>query len=123
MFDRYYVSDDFSCPNCETIQYCKTADFQTDQLQGTRSSYRLGDKIPTSLDKVAFTTGCSEVNDRVDLSIPKKPKIIKGKCIGMFWCHVYLDRDRRVIREVVTSLDYKTELRVVVHDKRLAESG
>lgn len=122
MFDRYYISDDFTCPNCGTIQCCKTTDFQTDQLQGNRNSYRLGDKIPTSLDKVAFTTGCSEVNDRVDLSIPNKPKIIKGKCMGMFWCHVYLDKGK-AIREVVTSLDYKTELRVVVHDKRLTGSG
>lgn len=118
MFDRYYVSSDFTCPNCNTLQNCKTMDFQTNQLQGKRNSYKLGDKIPTSLAKITFMTACSEVSDKADLSIPDNPKIIKGKCIGMFWCHVYLDGNKRAIREVVTSLDYKTELNIVMHDKR-----
>ena len=120
MFDRYYVSQDFKCPKCGSLKSCKDFDFQTKELpQPGLISYRLGDKIQYLHDTVNFYAWCKPADFDLDLD---KNEIIKNEekdCNIRFSCHVYLDKSKNAIKEVITAYNPELKEDALIYEKHI----
>ena len=119
MFDRYYVSQDFNCPNCGT-KWRKEDDFQTKELMRHMESYKLGDKLETAHKYIIFDAYCPGSYGMVNVS--QKPTKPPAKAIcdkGHFFCRVDLDEEGTIVKETVTMLDGKIDEETIIYEKEI----
>ena len=118
MFDSYYLSQDFKCPNCGT-KWNKERDFQTKELSRHMESYKLGDKLETAHKYIIFHAYCPARYDSVDFS-QKPPKPAEAICDkGYFFCRVDLDKEGVIVKETVMMLDPKTDEKHIIYEKEI----
>jgi len=104
MFDSYYISGSFRCPNCGTMFDNVRNDFQSKDGDCTCAAYKLGSKMDVSRRWWDFYGWCS------------------GSCKGGDYnCRVYINDEGIAYREEVTMYDEKPDKTIVVYKREIRE--
>ena len=123
IFDSYYISKNFKCPDCGE-KYNKESDFQSKDGACILAGFTLGSQMDSSRRYCDWYTYCAGQYNRSDFSKPKKKNgeypIKKATCkTDFFNCRVFINEKGIAYKEIVTShkKDIETSIYEASHER------